>query len=59
MSNIIICDKCKKRINKDKHNYIFTSEWHINRLTFHGDEHFCSLDCFTKYFNDEIKKHPK
>jgi hypothetical protein len=59
MSEIIICNKCKKRINEDKHNYIFTMKWHINRFSFHGDDHFCSLDCLVKFFNDETKKHPK
>jgi hypothetical protein len=49
--DIKLCDKCKKRINTDKHKFIFIESMRVSeQAEFHGGSmDFCSIDCLIKY----------
>ena len=47
------CNKCKRIINTDKHNFIFVLSMRQGRGTYSGDLHFCSPECLINFMYAE------
>lgn len=52
MSIAYRCNKCKKYINQDKHDFVFVDRMRWgDKGEWIGDLHFCSPECLIKFMD--------